>query len=82
MSEYYAGGSNVPSGTTANPNGTIPSSGALQMDDFGLTSVLQSFMSASGQVLQQVATLIYTQDHWKWNFSSTTTGQNFFCWKN
>ena len=46
MSEYYAGGSNVPSGTTGN-NGEIPSSGPLQMDDFR-GSVLQSFMSASG----------------------------------
>ena len=33
MSEYYSGGSNVPSGISGN-NGEIPTSGALQMDDF------------------------------------------------
>ena len=46
LSEYYAGGSNVPSGTTGN-NGTIPSSGALDMGDFrGSTNAV--YVAASG----------------------------------
>ena len=46
MSEYYAGGSNVPSGTTGN-NGNVPTSGALDFNDFrGSTNAV--YMTASG----------------------------------
>ena len=46
MSEYYAGGGNTPSGTSGN-NGTIPSSGALDMGDFR-GSANAVYPSASG----------------------------------
>ena len=46
MSEYYAGGANTPAGTTGN-NGTIPSSGALDFNDFR-GSTKASFMTATG----------------------------------
>ena len=46
-----------------------------------LESVLQSFMSASGEVLQQVATLEYTFTG-NGTFTINSAGENFFCWKN
>ena len=46
MSEYYSGGDNVPSGISGN-NGTIPTSGALQMDDFR-GSENTAYVSATG----------------------------------
>lgn len=46
MSEYYAGGSNVPSGTTGN-NGNVPTSGALDFNDFRGSSNV-TFMIATG----------------------------------
>ena len=46
LSEYYSGGSNVPSGISGN-NGTIPTSGTIKMGDFrGSQNV--AYVSASG----------------------------------
>ena len=39
LSEYYAGGSNVPSGISGD-NGAIPSSGAIDISDFSVERVL------------------------------------------
>ena len=47
MSEYYAGGSNVPSGTTDGDGNAIPSSGALAISDFYDTSA-QNYNEATG----------------------------------
>ena len=46
LSEYYSGGSNVPSGITGN-NGTIPTSGEIQMGDFRGSSNV-AYVSATG----------------------------------
>ena len=46
LSEYYAGGGQTPAGTTGN-NGTVPSSGAIDMGDFrGSTNAV--YMDADG----------------------------------
>ena len=46
ISEYYSGGSNVPSGSPA-PNGPIPSSGQITMGDFRCATNA-AFVTASG----------------------------------
>ena len=47
MSEYYAGGSNVPSGTTDGDGNAVPSSGALAISDFYDTSA-SNYNEATG----------------------------------
>jgi hypothetical protein len=46
LSEYYSGGANVPSGISGN-NGTIPTSGEIQMGDFR-GSENTAYVSATG----------------------------------
>lgn len=51
LSEYYAGGSNVSSGTTDGDGNAIPSSGAIDISDFYDTSAAVSITRGVLQVV-------------------------------
>ncbi len=72
LSEYYAGGDNTPAGTTGN-NGTIPSSGAIDMGDFR-GSVSAVYMDADGGTETTSGDYKFHRFNSSGTFSVTTAG--------